>query len=102
MRRLTGCGSPQCPRSRGPPVRDKDLAPPLPSLRRGLFCLRWTRYWQQVNNRPPEETRIMLTDRYGLAISTSSETAREAYIAGCDGVMAAWPGDKAHLMRAVE
>ena len=44
----------------------------------------------------------MLTDRYGLAISTSSETAREAYIAGCDGVMAAWAGDKAHLMRAVE
>jgi len=44
----------------------------------------------------------MLTDRYGLAISTSSETAREAYIAGCDGVMAAWVGDKTHLMRAVE
>ena len=44
----------------------------------------------------------MLTDRYGLAISTPSETAREAYIAGCDGVMAAWAGDKAHLMRAVE
>ena len=44
----------------------------------------------------------MLTDRYGLAISTSSETAREAYIAGCDGVMAALFGDKAHLMRAVE
>ena len=44
----------------------------------------------------------MLSDRYGLAISTSSETARGAYIAGCDGVMAAWAGDKAHLMRAIE
>lgn len=44
----------------------------------------------------------MLKDRYELSISTSSEQAREAYIAGCDGVLAAWAGDKAHLKRAVE
>ena len=44
----------------------------------------------------------MLTDRYGLPISTSSETARDAYIAGCDGVLTAWHGDAAHLARALE
>jgi hypothetical protein len=44
----------------------------------------------------------MLTDRYGLSISTASDAAREAYIAGCDGVLAAGAGDKAHLRRAVE
>ncbi|MBS0220010.1 MAG: tetratricopeptide repeat protein [Proteobacteria bacterium] len=44
----------------------------------------------------------MLKDRYGLSISTSSEQAREAYVAGCDGVLTAWTGDKAHLKRAVE
>ncbi|WIM09133.1 MAG: tetratricopeptide repeat protein [Enhydrobacter sp.] len=44
----------------------------------------------------------MLTDRYGLSISTASDAAREAYIAGCDGVLAAGAGDKARLRRAVE
>ena len=44
----------------------------------------------------------MLKDRYGLPISTSSDVARDAYIAGCDGVLVAWAGDKAHLRRAVE
>jgi len=44
----------------------------------------------------------MLADRYGLPISTSSETARDAYIAGCDGVLSAWHGDTEHLAHAVE
>jgi tetratricopeptide (TPR) repeat protein len=44
----------------------------------------------------------MLEDRYGLPLSTSSEAARDAYVAGCDGVMAAAAGDKADLRRAVE
>ena len=44
----------------------------------------------------------MLTDRYGLPISTSSEAARDAYIAGCDGVLSAAYGDAAHLARALE
>src|SRR5690242_5552210 len=44
----------------------------------------------------------MLKDRYELPISTSSEAAREAYIAGCDGVLGASAGDKAHLGRAIE
>ncbi|MFO1161174.1 MAG: tetratricopeptide repeat protein [Reyranellaceae bacterium] len=43
----------------------------------------------------------MLIDRYGLPISTTSETARDAYIAGCDGVLTAWHGDADHLMRAI-
>jgi tetratricopeptide (TPR) repeat protein len=44
----------------------------------------------------------MLTDRYGLPLSTSSEAARNAYVAGCDGVLAAIPGESAHLARAIE
>jgi hypothetical protein len=27
----------------------------------------------------------MLTDRYGLSVSTSSQAARDAYVAGTDG-----------------
>ena len=36
----------------------------------------------------------MLADRYGLPISTSSEAARAAYIAGCDGVLSAAHGER--------
>ena len=43
----------------------------------------------------------MLTDRFGQSITTSSEVARDAYIAGCDGVLSAAPGDRAYLERAV-
>ncbi len=44
----------------------------------------------------------MLTDRYGLPITTSSAAAREAYIAGADGVLGAGDTDKADLRRAIE
>ncbi|HEX9522322.1 MAG TPA: tetratricopeptide repeat protein [Reyranella sp.] len=44
----------------------------------------------------------MLADRYGLPISTSSTSARGAYVAGCDGVLSAAHGDAAHLARAIE
>jgi Tfp pilus assembly protein PilF len=44
----------------------------------------------------------MLTDRYGQPVSTSSKTAHDAYLAGCDAVLSAWHGDAAHLARAVE
>jgi tetratricopeptide (TPR) repeat protein len=44
----------------------------------------------------------MLTDRYGLPISTSSDAARAAYVAGCDCVLSAEHGDAAHLARAIE
>ncbi|MGD9880097.1 MAG: tetratricopeptide repeat protein [Reyranella sp.] len=43
----------------------------------------------------------MLIDRYGLSVSTSSKAARDAYVAGCDGVLTAWHGDAEHLSRAV-
>ncbi len=43
----------------------------------------------------------MLTDRYGLPITTSSQEARDAYIAGADGVLMAGPTDKADLRRAI-
>jgi tetratricopeptide (TPR) repeat protein len=46
-------------------------------------------------------TAVMLADRYGLPISTSSEIARDAYIAGCDGLLSAAPGDAAHLAHAL-
>ncbi|MBM3646964.1 MAG: tetratricopeptide repeat protein [Alphaproteobacteria bacterium] len=44
----------------------------------------------------------MLADRYGLAISTSSNAARDAYVAGVDCLLSAVHGDQAHLGRAVE
>jgi tetratricopeptide (TPR) repeat protein len=44
----------------------------------------------------------MLTDRYGLQVSTSSNSARDAYVAGCDCVLSAAAGGEAHLRRAIE
>jgi len=44
----------------------------------------------------------MLTDRYGLPITTSSQPARDAYVAGLDGLLMAGPADKADLARAIE
>lgn len=44
----------------------------------------------------------MLVDRYGLPLSTKSNAARDAYMAGVDCVLSAAHGDQAHLGRAVE
>lgn len=44
----------------------------------------------------------MLTDRYEQPLSTSSETARDAYVAGCDALLSAAPGEAADLARAIE
>jgi len=44
----------------------------------------------------------MLADRYGLTVTTSSSAARAAYVAGCDGVLAAAGNEIADLTRAVE
>jgi tetratricopeptide (TPR) repeat protein len=44
----------------------------------------------------------MPLDRYGLPLSTTSTTARDAYVAGVDCLLSAAHGDQAHLGRAVE
>lgn len=44
----------------------------------------------------------MLTDRYGLHVSTSSTAARDAYVAGADCVLAGVAGHREHLGRAIE
>jgi tetratricopeptide (TPR) repeat protein len=44
----------------------------------------------------------MLTDRYGLPVSTSSPEALEAYIAGADCLLAATVGVTEHLGEAIE
>jgi tetratricopeptide (TPR) repeat protein len=44
----------------------------------------------------------MLSDRFGLPLSTSSQAARAAYIAGCDCVLSAEHGGEAHLKQAIE
>ncbi len=44
----------------------------------------------------------MLADRYGLELTTSSVEARDAYVAGCDGLLAAAGNEIADLTRAVE
>ena len=45
---------------------------------------------------------MALEDRYGLSISTSSEAAAEAYRAGVDLLLSAWPGAGQALDRAIE
>jgi tetratricopeptide (TPR) repeat protein len=43
----------------------------------------------------------MQTDRYGLALSTSSPASRDAYIEGCDLVLTLYPGAVAAFDRAI-
>jgi len=43
----------------------------------------------------------MLSDRFGLPISTSSDIARDAYVAGCDCILSAEYGAEAHLRAAI-
>jgi len=44
----------------------------------------------------------MLTDRYGLGVSTTSPAARDAYVAGVDSVISGVAGYRAHLAEAVD
>ena len=44
----------------------------------------------------------MLVDRYDLPVSTSSQAARDAYVAGADCMLAAVAGYREHLGRAIE
>ncbi len=44
----------------------------------------------------------MLADRYGLPVSSSSESARAAYVAGADCILSATAGWREHLGRAIE
>src|SRR3979490_1756043 len=44
---------------------------------------------------------IMLTDRYGLALSTASPIARDAYVEGCSLVLTLYPGAVAAFDRAI-
>ena len=43
----------------------------------------------------------MLADRYGLAVSTTSAAARDAYVAGCDMLLSLYPGAEPVLARAI-
>jgi len=43
----------------------------------------------------------MLKDRYGLAVSTTSATARDAYVQGCDLYLSVYPGAVAAFDRAI-
>lgn len=43
----------------------------------------------------------MIEDRYGLALTTGSTEARDAYVAGVDGLLGALPGEVEQLERAV-
>ena len=43
----------------------------------------------------------MLTDRYGLAVSTESAAARDAYVEGCDLLLTVYPGAAAAFDRAI-
>src|SRR5205085_9995814 len=43
----------------------------------------------------------MLTDRYGLALSTASAVARDAYVQGCDLALTLYPGAVEAFDRAI-
>ena len=43
----------------------------------------------------------MLTDRYGLALSTSDTAARDAYVEGVDLLLTVYPGAAASFDRAI-
>lgn len=43
----------------------------------------------------------MPTDRYGLAVSTASAAARDAYVEGCDLLLTVYPGAAAAFGRAI-
>jgi tetratricopeptide (TPR) repeat protein len=43
----------------------------------------------------------MLTDRYGLLLSTTSSTARDAYVAGCEAKLTMYPGAIEAFDRAI-
>src|SRR5258708_18045422 len=49
----------------------------------------------------PERTP-MLTDRYGLTVSTTSPGARDAYVEGCDLLFSGNPGPIQAFERAIE
>lgn len=44
----------------------------------------------------------MLTDRYDLTLSTSSDAARDAYVEGCDLLLTGYPGAVPALDRAID
>src|SRR5262245_34581553 len=44
----------------------------------------------------------MPADRYGLALSTASDAARDAYVAGADCILSATAGWREHFCRAIE
>jgi tetratricopeptide (TPR) repeat protein len=44
----------------------------------------------------------MLVDRYDLPVSTSSQAARDAYVAGADCILSATAGWREHLERAIK
>ena len=43
----------------------------------------------------------MLTDRYGLTVSTASSEARDAYVEGCEAKLTAFPGAVEAFDRAI-
>lgn len=45
---------------------------------------------------------VMLEDRYGLPVSTSSARARDAYVRGVDSILSATAGFERHLAEALE
>lgn len=47
------------------------------------------------------ESHYMLTDRYGLPLSTSSAAARDAYVEGVDLLLTVYPGAAAAFDRAI-
>src|SRR5262249_2286704 len=50
---------------------------------------------------PSRREALMLTDRYGLALSTTSAAARDAYVEGVDLLLTVYPGAATAFDRAI-
>src|SRR5262245_47407569 len=100
--------APAWARARAAPSPRPRLAPvtratfPFNSLDMTSPPLGWRHGCALEPPRQPRHGQIMLTDRYGLPLTTSSEAARDAYVAGADCLLSAAHGDAAHLERAIE
>lgn len=64
---------------------------PVPRVRRSIVSC-------QVNS---VMRTIMLTDRYGLPLSTTSSAVRDAYVEGCEAKLTMYPGALEAFDRAI-
>src|SRR5215472_7761989 len=74
-----------------PPLSQPSPRTPLPRAPRRIVSLRGESVMRTC----------MLTDRYGLLLSTTSSAARDAYVEGCEAKLTMYPGALEAFDRAI-